>query len=380
MADAADAGDEYHRRRGDGGDGLGVVAGAAGQTDVGEAGRFGGVGSQLLHTAGNGHRRRVALGRNGDSDVLGVGHFLGGAAQFHLGGGQRFHSFVAELHAHLNPARYHVACVGMHVHAAHRTHPTHFHLAGDAPHGQCELRGRGHGVPAEGHRRGAGVVGLPHNVHVIDRAPGDAGNDADGIAAPVQCRPLLDMQFQIAGQLVGSAAGLGDAGDIAAYVRQTGGQRCAVVVNGGEVLRFPQAGHGAAAQEPAVEAGALLVGEHHNFQWVAGGSTGIGQSLDDLDGGDDAQRAVVLAAGGNGVGVGPQHDGRQRRAAAVAITFRAADDVAAGVDADGHTGGLHQLHYVAAAGHVKLGKGDALHPEFVLADLAQRGQVVVQTG
>ena len=145
---------------------------------------------------------------------------------------------------------------------------------------------------------------------------------------------------------------------------------------GGKIFRLPQAGDGAAAQQPAVKAGALLVGEHHHFQGVPGGLSGVGQSLHHLNGRDDAQRAVVLTTSRHGVCVRAHGYRRQGWTAAL----DSPDNVAGGVDTHRHAGPAHQLHHVVAPGHIEGGKCHALHTVVSVPDLPQRGEVVIQAG
>ena len=142
-----------------------------------------------------------------------------------------------------------------------------------------------------------------------------------------------------------------------------------------QVFGLQHPGHGAAADEPAVEAGALLVGEHDGLYGMAG-RRGLfsAQRLHDFDGPHHAEGAVVLAAQGDGVGVGAQGDGRE----GVDGPGFAPDDVAGGVDAHVQPGLAHQVHGVLAALHVGRREGEAVHSLRRLAELSQFVEGLVQ--
>ena len=122
--------------------------------------------------------------------------------------------------------------------------------------------------------------------------------------------------------------------------------------------------------------GALLVGENHDLEWVAGGMAVVRQGLDHLYGAHNAQGAVIFASQGHGIGMGAHGDGRQRRIG----TGPAANDVAGGVDAGFEAGPAHQVHGVGAAGDVGRGESQPVHAVGSLAEAAQLFQHAVQSG
>ena len=118
------------------------------------------------------------------------------------------------------------------------------------------------------------------------------------------------MQLEISGQLAGTADGFIDPRKVPTDVGQAGAQAEAVVIDRVQVLLFQQAGHGAAAHQPAVEASALLIGEVDYLQGMAGAVSLFFQRAYDFDGAHDSQGAVVFAAFGDCVGVRAHGDGR----------------------------------------------------------------------
>ena len=330
---------------------------------------------QTLHTLPDRHRRRIPLRRHRDGHLLGVRRFRRRPPQLHLRRRQRFHPLIPKLAAQLHPPRYHIPRVGMHFHTARRTHPAHLHFPGDAPHGQRHLRRRRHRIPPQRHRRGAGVVRLPHNVNVIHRPPGNPRYDADGTAAPVQRRPLLNVQLQIARQLLRPPPRRLHPRHIPPDVRQPRRQRCPVVRRRRKILRLPQPGHRPTAQQPAVKTGAFLVGEHHHLQRMPQPLPGVLQRLRRLNGGDDPQRAVILPPRRHRIRMRTQRNGRQPRLAA----FPPPDDIAGPVHPHRQPGGAHQLRHIPPPGDVKLRKRHPLHPRIRQPDLPQSRQPVVQT-
>ena len=147
-----------------------------------------------------------------------------------------------------------------------------------------QLGGGGEGVAPLAHRGGAGVVGPSDYFQLEHGAAGDAGDHADGRAGAVQVGALFDVQLKVGGQFAGAAGGIVHPRQIAADVGHTLGQGDALGVYRGQVLRLQHSGHGAAADEPAVKAGAFLVGEHDRFDGVAGGAALLGEGAHHFDG------------------------------------------------------------------------------------------------
>ena len=150
---------------------------------------------------------------------------------------------------------------------------------------------------------------------------------------------LLDVQFKVGGQFPGVPPGLVNPSQVAANVGQANRERNALLVNSGIVLRLQQSGHRPAAQQPAVKAGAFLVGEYHHLHRMAQGIGVVGQGLDCLNRAQNAQRAVIFAAVRHGVGVGAEGNGRQIGVGA----GLAPDDIAGRVNAGFQPGPAHQV-------------------------------------
>ena len=87
---------------------------------------------------------------------------------------------------------------------------------------------------------------------------------------------MFDVQLKVGGQFAGAAGGLVHPRQIAADVGHALGEGDALGIYRGQVLRLQHSGHGAAADEPAVKAGAFLVGEHYGLYGVAGGAALLG--------------------------------------------------------------------------------------------------------
>ena len=238
------------------------------------------------------------------------------------------------------------------------------------------MRSGGKGVVAVGHGSGAGVVGHTGDLDLEDEAAGDARDGAQGSAGLVKGGALLNVEFEVGGQLPWIAAGLVDAGEVAADVGQTLLDADPLVVHRIVVLSFQKAGHGAAAEEPAMESGALFVGEDDELQGMAQGVGVFGEGPGHLDGSEDAEGAVVLAAVGDRVSVGTEGDGGKGRVGA----RLAGDDVAGGVDADLQARLAHQAGDVLAALDVEGGVGEAHHALGSFANAAQFGQGAVEAG
>ena len=140
------------------------------------------------------------------------------------------------------------------------------------------------------------MVGHPLDVHFEHCPAGDAGNHSDVGARAVQVGALLDVQFEVGRQVPLPPGRRVRPRQVAADIGHAGGETDAFIVQGVKVLVFQKAGHGAAADEPPVVPGALLVGEDHDLQWVAGGMAVVRQGLDHLYGAHNAQGAVIFAS------------------------------------------------------------------------------------
>ncbi len=113
------------------------------------------------------------------------------------------------------------------------------------------------------------MVCLAGNLYLKDRPAGDCGDHSDGRSGLVQCRALLDVQFEVGGQLAGFAGGFLDPAQVSADVGQAGAQSYPVVVDRVQVLILQHPRHGPAADQPAVKTGALFIGENHHFHRVS---------------------------------------------------------------------------------------------------------------
>ena len=161
---------------------------------------------------------------------------------------------------------------------------------------------------------------------------------------------------------------------VAADVPHPLGQRYALGVHRRQVLRLQHSGHGPAADEPAVKAGALFVCEHDGLDGMTGDVPVLRHRLHHLDGPHHAQRAVVLPAQGHSVGVRAEGDGGQ----GVVGPSLPPDDVAAGVYAHLQPGLPHQSHGVLAALDVRGREGQTVHPFRRLPELPQLVQGAIQ--
>ena len=188
-------------------------------------------------------------------------------------------------------------------------------------------------------------------------------------------RPLLDVQLQVAMYLPGLTHALCDPVQIASDSPEMLGHRHSLRVDGDVIALLPEACHGPAAEEPAIEAGPLFVGEHQDFQGMLGGYIRVAKGLDHLDGCQAPQGPIVLASVGNGIDMGAQGDGKQ-----VGIRSRTpSKDVARSIDADLQTSLLHQPDCEGAALHILGGEGDPLHTGRAVSYASKLLQPRVQT-
>ena len=112
------------------------------------------------------------------------------------------------------------------------------------------------------------------------------------------------------------------------------------------------AGHGLAAHRST-----FLVGEDDELERMARLDSSIAKQFRHLDGAEDADVAVVVAALRHGVDVGSRHDHGQRRIGSGA----ASEDVARRVDAHLEPGVPHQRFDELPAGDVGGAERDAAH-------------------
>ncbi len=146
-------------------------------------------------------------------------------------------------------------------------------------------------------------------------------------------RPLLDVELEVGAERPRDA-GLGP--EIADPLELVAEPEPVLVARVVGVLEGNLARHHSRADHGGLKARALLVGEDGHGHGVAGAAAGVVQRADRLERAEHAELAVVLAAGGHGIGVRAHHDGRQRQGAGPL-----AEDVAHLVDAQGQAGLAH---------------------------------------
>ena len=237
-------------------------------------------------------------------------------------------------------------------------------LAGDPPYARHDRGGGDERVVADPHGRRARVV-----LDALDRQarPGDgddALDDADREAFLLEPRPLLDVELEISAHRTRDA-GLGsEVADALELVQEPDPILVARVVG---VLERDLACQHAAREHGRLEARALLVGEDHERHRVARPDPVVVQRPDRLEGAEDAELAVVLAAGRYGIHVGAHHHGRERLGARAL-----AEDVPHLVDRDAQAGLAHARDHPVAAALVLVGERQAGEPApGGLADLPQ---------
>lgn len=123
-----------------------------------------------------------------------------------------------------------------------------------------------------------------------------------------------------------------------------------------QILHAQLAAHGAAAQGGCAEAAGFFAHEEGGFQGVVADKAVLFEAGHDLNGGQDAEYAIEVAAAGDAVGVGAEHDGGQR----VVFPRAAADDVPKGVCAKGQPRLFHPRHQAAASFPIAVGEGQTI--------------------
>ncbi len=148
-------------------------------------------------------------------------------------------------------------------------------------------------------------------------------------------RPLFDVSFQVADDFGGVRCRVANSGGVEAEVAHGLVEIDVVAVLEVEGARVEGAGEGAGAEIGGGEADAFLFGEADDVDRE--GEAFAGELFDDGEAEHDSQNSVVFAGVGDGVEMGAdEEDGGVGRHAGVM-----ADEVADGVDADGHAGGGH---------------------------------------
>ena len=152
-----------------------------------------------------------------------------------------------------------------------------------------------------------------------DRVALDALGAQDGgqrQTEPLQDGPLLDVEFEVSGDVLALRGRVADAVDVDVAGAQRGFQRDAVAVGAGAVCgNGVGAGEGGGAEEGAAKARAFLVGPVDQAEGEGRPAVVIlGGSGQNFKRGDDAECAVEPAAVGDRVQMATQDEGFGRRA------------------------------------------------------------------
>jgi hypothetical protein len=188
-----------------------------------------------------------------------------------------------------------------------------------------------------------------------DPRPGD-GHDAlhhaHGEALFFEDGSLLDVELEI------GAEGTGDAGlgaQVADALELVAEAQAVPVARIVRVLERDLARHHARADHGRLEACALFIGEDGHGHGMPRLDLPVVQRSNGLEGAQHPELPVVLASGGDGVGVRAHQDGGP------AVTTRAlAKDVAHLVNGDGEPGLAHPAHEQIAPPPIVIGEGDAV--------------------
>ena len=271
-------------------------------------------------------------------------HHADGAAQVVLVG-------IAQIDRHRHASWDGVGNVRRDVEPPHRGHHVAPDVSRDLAHPADDLR-RGHqGVVPHPHGGRAGVV-----LHTVEREPGpgngdDALHDSHWHLLLLEDGPLLDVQLQI------GAHGAGDAGlgpDVADTLQLLAEPLAVAVPRVVGVLQRDLAGHDPGAHHGGLEAGPFLVGEDDHADRMARASALVVERADRLERAENAQLAVVLAAGGDGIRMRAHEDGRERLRARAET-----EDVAHLVHADLEPRAAHPAHEEVAPVPVLIGQRQA---------------------
>ena len=153
----------------------------------------------------------------------------------------------------------------------------------------------GERVMAKCHRHRAGMAGLASRAQAVAALARDGGDHAERLSRPLQHRPLLDMDLEVADD-VGAAIGFGgERRRIAAEGEQRIADLDARGIDQVEHGRLERTRHGRRAEQRFREAHPLLVAEGEDLdverQAEAAGTNLLGGE----DAGDDAEIAVIAA-------------------------------------------------------------------------------------
>ncbi len=208
-----------------------------------------------------------------------------------------------------------------------------------ALHVEHDLRRRRRGVTAQPHRHRAGMSGLPGDGHAVADGAGDRGDDAERQPLLQQHRPLLDVDLEIAGQILRPARQRRDRFRIEAGL--VNGIRHALA-GGIAPLQHPHVeapGNGAAADIVRGEAHALLLGKADHVDMKREPAPCPVELFHRHQAGQNAEPTVIVARVEHGVVVRAQ-DQRLGRGVGGGI---AADHVADPIDLGAHPGCAHQV-------------------------------------
>ena len=180
--------------------------------------------------------------------------------------------------------------------------------------GQHDLRRGTQGILPVGHQHRAGVAALALELHPQRRRGRDRRHDADRHVLALEDRPLLDVQLDEGGVVIGRQPHVGrgrrESRPLGARRRASGPRRRAA--------RRGRSAVSAPAQRPAAdaadaEARRLLAREHEQLDRSPRPEAGGLQRADRLQPAEDADRAVVPAGVRDRVGVRAGADGGQSR-------------------------------------------------------------------
>jgi hypothetical protein len=271
-----------------------------------------------------------------------------GAARFDL-----LHRQVANFQTHYHPAGNDVWGTRLSRDLPHRTYLP----AGGGGHhpvdGHDQPRGRQQRVLPPVHRGGAGVVGKALEGHLPPFDADDPLDDANLDAVAVEHRPLLDVELEIDLDITKVSPGSVQTIRVATDIANPLTDGLATVADHLEGLLREVSDHRAAADQTA-----LLVRKDHHLQRVTGDYIGFVQDLSTLDGGDDADITIVVAALGDRVDVRAKQDDRQIRFSARLAT----EDVSPLIHPHLQTGLSHERHDVLPTLEVGFTKSNARDP------------------
>ena len=294
------------------------------------------------------HRLQLAVaGGGGDAIIL-----LGAEAQLAApGNGLRLRQQLlqqrrqwrilraANIQRQLHLARYHVHRARRTAQGADRRHQIAAALPGQAFHLHHPFRRRGERVLTMEHRHRAGMAGFAGKAAVQAAGAVNRLHYAERQTRLLQARPLLDMQFQIGGDILRAAGGMGDPRRIEPGIHQRLGDAHPAGIALRQPAFRPGASDAAAAKQGDAEAGALFIAKTDDLDSLCQPSPLLVQTLHHLNRRQHAEHAVVAP----GVAHGVKMRAQQHRRRALLHAFIATADVADAVVPHHHTGGLHPL-------------------------------------